>query len=88
LEEVESLRNLAIENERVEGGVRTKDIFKKSATNRPLVTIITVAYNAEKYIDQTIRSVLKQTFYQIHFQFLGYSLIFPSLLPEVNRHLQ
>ena len=36
--------------------------------NKPLVSVIMSAYNAEKYISQTIKSVLNQTF--IDFEFL------------------
>ena len=35
---------------------------KKNRTEKPLISIITVVYNGEKYIEQTIKSVLNQNF--------------------------
>lgn len=48
---------------RLEGGLRvTKGIHKQSEVNRPLVSIITVVYNAERFLDATIQSVINQTY--------------------------
>jgi len=41
------------------GGLRTKNIFKKK-DNKLLISIITVVLNGEKYIKETIESVLNQ----------------------------
>ena len=35
--------------------------------NRPLITIITVVYNGVKTLEQTIQSVLKQTYSNIEY---------------------
>ena len=40
------------------GGLRTRKIFKKK--DKFLISIITVALNSEKYIKETIESVLNQ----------------------------
>lgn len=50
------------ENRKGEGGLRTKGYFKKSYDEKPLVTIITVVYNGEAYLEETIQSVLQQSY--------------------------
>lgn len=50
-----------------EGGLRTKGYFKNSHKDKPLISIITVVYNAEKYLEETINSILNQTYDNIEF---------------------
>ena len=45
-----------------EGGLRTQGYFKKSDTEKPLITIITVVFNGEKFLEETIQSVINQTY--------------------------
>ena len=53
-------------NEKIEGGLRTRGaVHKKSEPGKPLISIITVVRNGEKYLDQTIQSVLNQTYENI-----------------------
>ena len=52
---------------RIEGGLRYKDYYKISRQILPLVTVITVAINAEKTIEQCILSVLEQTYENIEY---------------------
>jgi glycosyltransferase involved in cell wall biosynthesis len=46
----------------MQGGVRYKGIIKQSRPNEPLISIITVVFNGEKFLGQTIESVLSQTY--------------------------
>ena len=55
------------ENRYGEGGLRTQGYFKKSKQNLPLISVITVVYNGEKYIEQTIKSVVEQTYSNIEY---------------------
>ena len=59
-----------------EGGLRTKGYFKHSYTETselsekfavPLVTIITVVFNGEKHLEQTIQSVISQTYNNVEY---------------------
>ncbi len=50
-----------------EGGLRTKGLFKRSTHDLPLVSIITVVFNNKAHIEQTIRSVLDQTYGNIEY---------------------
>src|SRR3990172_7180600 len=50
-----------------EGGLRTKGIYRKSQEERPLISVITVVYNGAKYIEQTIQSVINQTYDNIEY---------------------
>jgi len=43
------------------GGLRTKGYFKKSYEDKSLISIITVVFNGEKYLEETIQSVINQT---------------------------
>lgn len=45
-----------------EGGLRTQNYFKKSHPNTPLISVITVTFNGEKYLEQTIQSIINQTY--------------------------
>ncbi len=59
----ESVLFLPINDKRkVEGGLRTKGYFKKSYGGKPLVTIVTVTYNSEQFLEETIKSILQQTY--------------------------
>lgn len=50
-----------------EGGLRTKGYYKKSYEDKPLISIITVVYNGEKYLEKTIQSVLNQTYDNVEY---------------------
>ena len=47
--------------------MRTKDFFKKSYENKPLISIITVVFNGELYLEETIQSVIRQTYENIEY---------------------
>jgi glycosyltransferase involved in cell wall biosynthesis len=49
------------------GGTRVVDGIKKSQKNRPLISIITIVYNGEKHIEDTIKSVINQTYDHIEY---------------------
>ena len=55
------------ENRNGEGGLRTKGYFKKSFEDKPLISIITVVYNGEKYLEETIQSVINQTYDNVEY---------------------
>ena len=59
-----------------EGGLRTKGYFKHSYRETselsekftvPLVTIVTVVFNGEKHLEQTIQSVISQTYDNVEY---------------------
>ncbi|MCG2708262.1 MAG: glycosyltransferase [Candidatus Omnitrophica bacterium] len=57
-----------MKNLKTEGGLRTLGEFhKKSEFGRPLISIITVVRNGEKYLEQTIQSVINQTYKNIEY---------------------
>ena len=55
------------ENRKGEGGLRTKGYFKKSYEDKPLISVITVVYNGEKYLEETIQSVINQTYDNVEY---------------------
>jgi len=53
---------------KLEGGLRTNGLFnKKSEADKPLISIITVVFDGEKYLEQTIQSVINQTYDNIEY---------------------
>ncbi len=46
-----------------EGGLRTKKVYKKSNKEKACISIITIVYNSERYLEETICSVVKQSYY-------------------------
>ena len=55
------------EGRKGEGGLRTKGYFKKSYEGKPLVSIVTVVFNGEKYLEETIRSVINQSYDNVEY---------------------
>lgn len=51
----------------MQGGIRIAGNEKKSEINLPLVTIITVVLNGEKYLEQTFKSVFSQSYSNIEY---------------------
>jgi glycosyltransferase involved in cell wall biosynthesis len=54
-------------NRKAEGGLRTKGYFKKSYDDKPLISIVTVVYNGEKFLAEAIESVLSQGYDNIEY---------------------
>lgn len=50
-----------------EGGLRKKGYFQKSYTGKPLISIITVVLNSERYLEETILSVINQPYDNIEY---------------------
>lgn len=55
------------EGRKGEGGLRTNGYFKKSMPDKPLISVITVVFNGEKYLEETIQSVIKQTYDNVEY---------------------
>lgn len=56
-----------VKNRKGEGGLRTKGYLKKSFEDKPLVSIITVVYNGEKYLEETILNVINQSYDNVEY---------------------
>ena len=50
-----------------EGGMRVQGITKRGSTNLPLVSIITVVFNGESELAETIKSVIEQSYNNIEY---------------------
>jgi len=55
------------ENRQGEGGLRTQGYFKQSYPDKPLISIITVVFNGEKYLEETIQSVINQSYDNVEY---------------------
>lgn len=55
------------EGRKGEGGLRTKGYFKNSFEGKPLINIITVVFNGEKFLEETIQSVINQTYDNVEY---------------------
>ena len=51
-----------LDNVKIDGGLRKKNIFKSNKKNQPLITIITAVFNGEKYLEESILSLHKQLY--------------------------
>ncbi|MDP3053674.1 MAG: glycosyltransferase family 2 protein [Methylobacter sp.] len=51
----------------VNGGLRAKNICKRSLPGKPLISIITVVFNAAETLQDTIISILKQSYANIEY---------------------
>ncbi len=50
-----------------EGGLRTRGYFKQNQSDMPLITVITVVFNGEEFLEKTIQSVINQTYDNVEF---------------------
>ena len=55
------------EGRKGEGGLRAKGYFKRSFEGKPLISIVTVVFNGEKYLEETIQSVINQTYDNVEY---------------------
>lgn len=54
-------------NRETQGGLRINGYFKQSLEHKPLISVITVVYNGEKYLEETIQSVINQTYDNVEY---------------------
>jgi len=55
------------ESRQGEGGARRKEEIKKNIATHPLISIITIVYNGQEYIEETIHSIINQTYDNIEY---------------------
>ena len=52
---------------KLEGGLRSKGEVKTSSAGKPLLSVITVVFNGEGHLEQTIQSVIGQSYTNIEY---------------------
>lgn len=67
LREVQSATTESGDSSPMQGGLRRQGYFKESTEDKPLVTIVTVVFNGASTIEETIRSVLYQTYDNVEY---------------------
>lgn len=50
-----------------EGGLRLQGKYKAGSAERPLITVVTVVFNGVEYLENTIKSVIGQTYYNLEY---------------------
>ncbi|MDD5593827.1 MAG: glycosyltransferase family 2 protein [Candidatus Margulisbacteria bacterium] len=55
------------DGKKTSGGLRTRGYHKKAGRGKPVVSIITVVFNGEKYLEETINSVLSQSYDNVEY---------------------
>jgi glycosyltransferase involved in cell wall biosynthesis len=52
---------------KAEGGLRTQGLFKCNTIDKPLISVITVVFNGAQHIEQTITSIIGQTYDNVEY---------------------